>query len=78
MRATAPSGNAAYEGKVAWGGERGYGVRAPEGDQSAKDDPSTEPVFYETEVKPNKAKEIFAVTSRKPRPWEPDDEEADR
>jgi NADH-quinone oxidoreductase subunit I len=34
MRATAPSGNAAYEGKVAWGGERGYGVRAPEKGQS--------------------------------------------
>jgi NADH-quinone oxidoreductase subunit I len=34
MRATAPSGNAAYEGVVAWSGERGYGVRAPERGQS--------------------------------------------
>ena len=77
MRATAPSGSAAYEGKVAWGGELGYGVRNPEGDQSAKDDPATEPLFYETEINPNKAKEIFAATSRKPRPWQPDAEEAD-
>ncbi len=34
MRATASSGNAAYEGKVAWSGELGYGVRAPEIGQS--------------------------------------------
>src|SRR5215213_2642390 len=31
MRATSPSGDAAYEGRVAWSGELGYGVRAPEG-----------------------------------------------
>jgi NADH-quinone oxidoreductase subunit I len=37
MRATAPSGSAAYEGRVAWSGELGYGVRDPEGDQSARD-----------------------------------------
>ena len=30
MRATAPNGNAAYEGHVAWAGELGYGVREPE------------------------------------------------
>jgi NADH-quinone oxidoreductase subunit I len=30
MRATAPSGSAEYEGKVAWAGELGYGVRPPE------------------------------------------------
>ena len=35
MRATAPSGQAAYEGRVAWSGELGYGVRAPERGQSA-------------------------------------------
>ncbi len=34
MRATAPSGDASYEGKVAWSGELGYGVRAPEVGQS--------------------------------------------
>ena len=34
MRATAPSGSAAYEGEVQWAGELGYGVRAPEGGQS--------------------------------------------
>jgi NADH-quinone oxidoreductase subunit I len=42
MRATAPSGNAAYEGEVQWEGELGYGVRAPEGGQSAhRDDEAT-------------------------------------
>ena len=35
MRATSSSGNAAYEGKVGWSGELGYGVRAPELGQTA-------------------------------------------
>jgi NADH-quinone oxidoreductase subunit I len=34
MRATAPAGNVLYEGRVAWSGELGYGVRAPEQGQS--------------------------------------------
>ncbi len=34
VRATAPSGSAAFEGKVAWSGELGFGVRAPEKGQS--------------------------------------------
>jgi NADH-quinone oxidoreductase subunit I len=33
MRATASSGDADFEGVVAWSGELGYGVRAPEPDQ---------------------------------------------
>ena len=33
MRATAPAGSADFEGIVAWAGELGYGVRAPEGGQ---------------------------------------------
>jgi len=37
MRATSPSGRAAYEGKVAWGGELGYGVRDPELGQDHED-----------------------------------------
>ena len=42
MRATSPSGNASYEGKVQWSGELGYGVRAPEGGQSGnRDDAAT-------------------------------------
>jgi hypothetical protein len=36
MRATSPSGSAAYEGQVQWSGELGYGVRAPESGQSGK------------------------------------------
>ena len=38
MRATSPGGSAAYEGKIQWSGELGYGVRAPEGGQSGKRD----------------------------------------
>ena len=30
MRATSPSGSADFEGRVAWAGELGYGVREPE------------------------------------------------
>jgi NADH-quinone oxidoreductase subunit I len=37
MRATAPSGDARFEGVVGWSGELGYGVRAPELDQEGKD-----------------------------------------
>jgi NADH-quinone oxidoreductase subunit I len=37
MRATSPSGVAALEGKVAWAGELGYGVREPEADQVRRD-----------------------------------------
>jgi NADH-quinone oxidoreductase subunit I len=35
MRATSPSGVAAYEGRVNWSGELGFGVRAPEAGQNA-------------------------------------------
>ncbi|HXX90599.1 MAG TPA: NADH-quinone oxidoreductase subunit NuoI [Acidimicrobiales bacterium] len=42
MRATSPGGSAAYEGRVQWSGELGYGVRAPEGGQSGlRDDEAT-------------------------------------
>ena len=34
VRATSPSGQAAYEGQVAWSGELGYGIRSPERGQS--------------------------------------------
>ncbi len=35
VRATAPSGSAAYEGVVAWSGELGFGVKEPELGQTA-------------------------------------------
>jgi NADH-quinone oxidoreductase subunit I len=38
MRATSPSGSAAYEGEVQWSGELGYGIRTPEGGQSGRRD----------------------------------------
>jgi NADH-quinone oxidoreductase subunit I len=34
MRATAPNGDATFEGRVAWAGELGYGVREPEHGQT--------------------------------------------
>ena len=37
VRATAPAGDASYEGRVGWSGELGFGVRAPEGDQESRD-----------------------------------------
>ncbi|MGA8295473.1 MAG: NADH-quinone oxidoreductase subunit NuoI [Acidimicrobiales bacterium] len=42
MRATSPSGSAAYEGTVEWSAELGYGVRAPEaGQHGVRDDEAT-------------------------------------
>lgn len=40
MRATSPSGAASHEGRVAWAGELGYGVRRPERGQRGDDAPS--------------------------------------
>ena len=37
MRATAPSGDASFEGVVGWSRELGYGLRAPEAAQDVKD-----------------------------------------
>ena len=41
MRATSPSGSAAFEGVVGWSGELGYGIRAPEAAQEIKDSITT-------------------------------------
>ncbi len=42
MRATSPSGSAAFEGQVQWSGELGFGVRSPEAGQTThRDDAST-------------------------------------
>jgi len=43
VRATAPSGSAAYEGRVGWSGELGFGVRAPEKGQTADTDRAPAP-----------------------------------
>ena len=43
MRATAPSGEATFEGVTAWSGELGYGVREPEPDQATRDAAGGEP-----------------------------------
>jgi NADH-quinone oxidoreductase subunit I len=42
MRATSPNGDAAFEGRVQWSGELGYGVRHPEAGQVGdRDDEAT-------------------------------------
>ena len=38
MRATAPAGDATFEGVVSWSGELGYGVRTPEPTQDVRDE----------------------------------------
>jgi NADH-quinone oxidoreductase subunit I len=51
MRATSPNGSAAYEGRIQWSGELGYGVRAPEQGQAATTDlapPVDAPIVPET------------------------------
>ncbi|MCU1485391.1 MAG: NADH-quinone oxidoreductase, chain, partial [Actinomycetia bacterium] len=40
VRATAPGGDADYEGKVGWSGELGFGVKEPEQGQSEPDAPA--------------------------------------
>ncbi|HEX7168989.1 MAG TPA: NADH-quinone oxidoreductase subunit NuoI [Acidimicrobiales bacterium] len=42
VRATAPNGNAAFEGTVQWSGELGYGVREPEPTQADADEKTGE------------------------------------
>jgi NADH-quinone oxidoreductase subunit I len=37
VRATAPHGDASYEGRVAWSGELGWGIRPPEVGQAGED-----------------------------------------
>jgi NADH-quinone oxidoreductase subunit I len=49
MRATAPSGDASFEGVVQWSGELGYGVRASESDQTQRD-ASTRPASKPAKV----------------------------
>jgi NADH-quinone oxidoreductase subunit I len=43
VRATAPGGDADYEGRVAWSGELGFGVKAPElGQTAVADEPDAD------------------------------------
>jgi len=42
MRATAPNGDASYEGRVAWSGELGYGVKPAEPAQADTDQPGAD------------------------------------
>jgi hypothetical protein len=47
MRATSPSGAAAYENRVAWSGELGFGVRSPESGQTSDADADPQASFAE-------------------------------
>ena len=50
MRATSPSGSAAYTGRVGWSGELGYGLRAAEATQTVADD--DEPAADDISIEP--------------------------
>ena len=63
MRATAPSGNAAYEGVVGWSGELGYGVRAPEAGQAHEDAPAEVSTHDHDVRRPRRRRRRRATTS---------------
>ena len=65
MRATAPSGNADYEGRTGWGGELGYGLRAPEAGQTTEDQ-EPEPFYIQPKDDPDAAARIMSA-KRTPR-----------
>jgi NADH-quinone oxidoreductase subunit I len=50
MRATSPNGDATYEGRIAWSGELGYGVREPERGQRLEL-PEVPPAVVEEQIK---------------------------
>jgi len=52
VRATSPSGAASYEGKAAWSGELGFGVRPPEKGQSDFEGAPVEPSITEIAPRP--------------------------
>ena len=80
MRATAPSGNAAYEGRVAWSRRaRLRRARPREAASRPRTTTATEPAFYETDGQPGQGEARSSPRRRRePRPWEPDAEEVDR
>jgi NADH-quinone oxidoreductase subunit I len=67
VRATAPSGNADYENKVAWGGDRGYGVRAPEKGQAFEGRGTGPTVMIHPPDDPEAGKRIMELAQREPR-----------
>ena len=69
MRATAPSGRAAYEGVVSWTPSAGVGVRPPEQGQSA---PAEEPEEDEPEEEEPEEEE---PEEEEPEEEEPEEEE---
>jgi len=67
VRATSPSGNAAYEGKVLWSGELGYGVRPPQAGQSDPD-AADYPASWDISIRESDAGEVKGVGVRSERP----------
>jgi NADH-quinone oxidoreductase subunit I len=72
VRATAASGSAAYEGRVGWSAELGFGVRAPEMEQPAADESAPPPKrrkparAAESAPPPKRRKPARAAESGKP------------
>jgi NADH-quinone oxidoreductase subunit I len=64
MRATSPNGSAAYEGRVQWSGELGYGVRSPEQGQAPAADltPPTDVPVTSEDVDPGTLSEGESVS----------------
>ena len=70
VRATSPSGQAAFEGQVLWSGELGYGVRPAQRGQS---DPAAAdyPADWDISVRETDAGEVRGVGVRSTRPVAP-------
>jgi NADH-quinone oxidoreductase subunit I len=68
MRATSPNGAAAYEGRVQWSGELGYGVRAPEQGQAPAADltPPTDGAVAAEGIDPSGMSEGEAASDHHP------------
>jgi NADH-quinone oxidoreductase subunit I len=71
VRATSPSGNAAFEGEVLWSGELGYGERPPQAGQS---DPGAAdiPADWDISLRETKAAALKGVGIPTGRPRRPD------
>jgi NADH-quinone oxidoreductase subunit I len=70
VRATAPSGQAAFEGRVLWSGELGYGVRPPQLGQSDPDS-ADYPADWDISIRETGAGAVSGVGVSSERPVRP-------
>jgi NADH-quinone oxidoreductase subunit I len=73
MRATSPNGNATFEGRVAWSGELGYGVREPESGQRLEI-PEESPMDVEERIREGVAQQSHRGVDPEGHPLAEDDE----